>query len=316
MALAKEVVEKLGLDETQATGLNSFIETHKIDEAGQKAFSDILISIDADNKKRYDGLANANAEAIIDGALKKVEELTGIKREKGVKAKEYLEMASTNYISGKESVLKQKEKELEKKIQNGDVSETVKKELEETKEKLDNLQKIEAEYAKIKDIPAKYDELSKNHTDMIHKNAFLSVKPSFPQEANQYEVSAKWKNFENETLKKYNIAFNENGEAIGIDKENQYKIVKLADLIKNDKELSELLTGRQQQGLNHKKITGKKLDGLPFEIHENSTSEETQKAIREYLTNELKLKIHDPEYAKQFSDLNTKIYKLKTQKTA
>jgi hypothetical protein len=310
--ITKETIDKLGINEAQAAELNSFIETYKIDEAGQTVFVNSLLSIDADIKKKYDGVANTNAEAIIDGALKSVEVLTGIKREKGIKAKDYLETAGTLYISGKESALKEKERALDEKIKNGDVSSTVKKELEEVKAKLDELKKVEAEYEKVKDLSAKYPELESKHNSMILKNAFLSVKPTFPTEVNAYEASAKWKEFEAETLKKYTIAFNENDEAIGIDKNNQYKIVKLSDLVKNDKELSTLLAGRQQQGTNHKKVSGNKLNDIPFLLHDNATSEETQKAIQGYLTGpEKNLKVHDKEYAKQFADLNTKIYKAK-----
>lgn len=311
--LSKEFIEKTGLSEAQVTELNSF--TEKFDETQMTEFQKHFINYDAELRKKYDGTANQNAERILDGAAKKVEELTGIKREQGVKIADYFTLAGTKHISDREKKLKEKELELEEKIKNGNGDPVLKKEFEETKKKLDILLQKEASIDEIikGDYKNKYETLAKDNLTLKQNNAFASVKPSFPAEVNPYESAAKWKEFISGVQEKYTIEFNQDGEAIAIDKENQYKIVKLSDLVKADKEIIALATGRQQQGLGHKKPS-KNIEGVPFAIPTEATPEEIQKAIKDYLLNDLKLNIISPEYAAKFAEFNTKIRN--PQKTA
>lgn len=311
--LTKDFIEKTGLNEAQVTELNTF--TEKFDEAQVTELQKHFINYDAELRKRYDGLANTNAEKILEGAAKKVEDLTGIKREQGVKIADYFTLAGTKHVSDREQRLKDKEKELEEKIKNGNGDPILKKQLEETKTKLDALLQKEASIDEIikGDYKTKYETLVKDNQTLKVNNAFASVKPSFPVEVNPYEAAAKWKEFIDNVQQKYTIEFNPEGEAIAIDKDNQYKIVKLSELVKNDKEISTLSAGRQQQGMNHKKGS-QKLDGIPFAVPIDATPEEIQKAIKDYLLNEKKLSFQDPEYAKQFGEWNKKIRN--PQKTA
>lgn len=316
--LTKEFIEKTGLGESQVTEINSFIEASKLDETQQTALQSHILTIDAELRKKYDSTANVNAERILDGAAKKVEELTGVKREQGQKIADYFTLAGTKHVSDREQKLKDREKVLEDKIKNGNVSETVANELAETKKKLNALLQKEASIDEIikGDYKTKYEKLVQDNENLKRNNAFASVKPTFPVEVNQYEADAKWKEFMNSVLEKYTIEFNSEGEPIAIDKDNQYKIVKLSDLVKADKEISALSQGRQQLGTGHKKGSVK-LDGIPFNVPENATPEETQKAIKDYLLGELKLQFHEPEYAKKFAEFNALIHKAKNpQKTA
>lgn len=311
--LTPDIIQQLGVKDDQVKDLNTFIETAKLTPEVEKVLHTGLINLTAELKKSYDGKANENAENIISGAAKKLTDVTGIQREQGEKYADFLIRASAKHLEAKEAKLTARQAELEEKIKNGNVSETVKKELEETKAKLQTLLQIEAEYEKVKDIAPKYTELEKSYNSMKIGNAFGSVKPSFPDTVNQYEAAAKWNAFVSGVQSKYNIEIVD-GEAIAIDKENQYKTSKLSELVAKDETIQTLVKGRTQIGPGFKKPVTK-LEGIPFEIPENATSEERQKAIKEYLLNELKLPIHSAKYAEEFSRLNSEIYK-KQQKTA
>ena len=137
--------------------------------------------------------------------------------------------------------------------------------------------------------------------------AFSNVKPSFPDTVNQYEAKAKWDEFQRNITTTYNIKLNEDGEAIAVDKTNEYKIVKLAELVKTDKTISELAKGRAATGLGSGQKQNTKVEGVPFEVPENATSEERTKSIKEYLTGTLNLAITSQEYAKKFAEYNAKL---------
>lgn len=311
--LTPEIIQQLGVKDDQVKDINTFIETSKVSPEVEKILHTGLLNLTAEIKKSYDGKANENAENIIAGAAKKLTDVTGIQREQGEKYADFLVRASTKHFETKEHTLKQKQTELEEKIKNGDVSATVKKELEETKVKLQDLLKIEAEYEKVKDLAVKYPELETKYNSMKISNAFGSVKPSFPATVNTYEAAAKWNEFVSGVQAKYKIEIVDN-EAIAIDKENEYKTHKLSELVAKDENIQALIKGRVQEGPGYKKPV-QKIDGIPFAIPENATSAEIQKAIKEYLLNEQKLTIHSAKYADEFAKWNSEIYK-KQQKTA
>jgi hypothetical protein len=311
--LTPELIQQLGVKDDQVKDLNTFIETAKLTPEVEKVLHSGLLNLTAELKKTYDGTANENAEKILSGAAKKLTDVTGVQREQGEKYADFLVRASTKHMEAKEAKLKERQAELEEKIKNGNVSETVKKELEETKVKLQDLLKKEAEYEKIKPIAEKYPELEKNFNTMKITNAFGSVKPSFPDTVNSYEAAAKWGAFVEGINEKYNIEFVD-GKAKAIDKENSYKIFDLSELVAKDETIQALIKGRQQAGPGFKKPE-QKIEGIPFTIPENATSEEKQKAIREYLLNELKIPLHSPKFAEEFGKWNVLISK-KQQKTA
>jgi hypothetical protein len=311
--LTPDIIQQLGVKDDQVKDLNTFIETAKLTPEVEKVLHTGLLNLTAELKKTYDGKANENAENIISGAAKKLTDVTGVQREQGEKYADFLVRASAKHMEAKEAKLTARQAEPEEKIKNGNVSETVKKELEETKVKLQDLLKKEAEYEKIKPIAEKYPELEKSFNTMKITNAFGSVKPSFPDTVNQYEASAKWNAFVAGVQAKHNIEIVD-GEAIAIDKENQYKPFKLSELVGKDETIQALIKGRVQTGPGFKKPEVK-IEGIPFAVPENATSEEKQKAIREYLLNELKIPLHDPRYAVEFGRWNVEISK-KQQKTA
>lgn len=289
MELSSEFIEKNQLNEDQVKAITTEVTTHV-----------------ATLQKDWDGKANDNAERILDGAAKSVSELTGIQREKGQKIADYISFAGEKYFEGTKSTLSAKEKELEDKIKNSKGDEVLKQELKETREKLDGLKQKEALFAEYEkeDYKTKYKEASEKLNTQTKDIAFNSVKPAFPDTVNAYEAKGKWKEFMSDTLSKYSIK--KDGEDwIAVDKENEYKITKLEELVKADEQLHELLKGRQQTGLGSK---GKKvvIEGVPFEVPEKATPQERQKAIKEYLASQ-NIPNTSAEYSKQFAELNAKI---------
>jgi len=292
MELTQEQITEIGLSEEQLPKLKTVIETHV-----------------ADLKKEWDGKANENAEKIIDGAAKSVESLTGIPRMQGQKVADYLKETSTKYFDDTKISLQKKEQELDRKLKEGGGDAALKAELEQVKSSLDTLKQKEAQFAdwEKNDYKGKYEETTQKMTQMEQKVAFSNVKPSFPDTVNQYEAKAKWDEFQKNTLEKYHIRLNEENEPIGIDKQNEYKTVKLADLVKADKVISELAKGRAATGLGSGQKQNTTVEGVPFEVPENATSEERSKAIKEYLTGTLSLAITSTEYAKKFAEYNAKL---------
>ena len=141
--------------------------------------------------------------------------------------------------------------------------------------------------------------------------AFGKIKPIFPESVNKYEADYKWSQFQKDILDKYDIKIVD-GEAIGIDKENEYKQVKLADLVKKDENLIALTKGAQSKGFGSKP-KGVKIEGVPFEVPEGSTSKDVQILIKDYLASQGKSITHK-DYPKDFSDLNSKILSQRTAK--
>jgi hypothetical protein len=289
MELSSEFVEKNQLSTEQVTAITSEVGTHI-----------------ANIKQEWDGKANENAEKILEGAAKSVSELTGIQRDKGQKIADYISFAGEKFFEGTKNTLITKEKELEEKIKNSKGDEVLKQELKETKEKLDGLKQKEAlfsEYEK-EDYKTKYQEANEKLSNQTKDIAFNSIKPTFPDTVNAYEAKGKWKEFIKDTLNKYSIK--KDGEDwIAVDKENEYKIVKLDSLVKEDEQIQELLKGREQKGLGSK---GKKItiEGVPFEVPATATPPERQKAIKDYLAS-LNILHTSAEYSKKFAELNTKI---------
>jgi hypothetical protein len=292
MELTQEQIAEIGLSEEQLPKLKTLVETHV-----------------ADLKKEWDGKANENAEKIIQGAADKVESLTGIKREQGQKLADYLSLAGENYFKGTKSALEQKERDLDRKLKEGGGDAALKTELEKVKNDLDILKQKEAQFAdwEKNDYKGKYEETTQKMTQMELRVAFSNVKPSFPDTVNQYEAKAKWDEFQKNVTTTYNIKLNDEGEAIAVDKTNEYKIVKLADLVKTDKTISELAKGRAATGLGSGQKQNTTVEGVPFQVPENATSEERSKAIKEYLTGTLNLAVTSQDYAKKFAEYNAKL---------
>ncbi len=291
-----------------------FIKTNELSDTQVTALTKATNDNEATIKKDLEGEANKNAEGILHGATKAMVEKTGIAHENGVKIVDYLTLALDGSFKGEKASLERSQKELDEKIKNAGTDEVLKTELVSAKEKIEGLQKIEAEHSEW--VKGDYKNLSeKSNTelsDMKKQVAFGNVKPKFADSVNEYEAREKWKNFKVSILEKYDIHLDSDNEPHYADKENKFKTGKLSDLVKEDQEIQELVKGRQQTGAGAGTKPDVKFEGVPFTVPEDATPKERQVAIKEYITGVLGIaEFGDPLYAEKYSEYNTKILEKK-----
>jgi len=293
MEFTSEFIEANGLAENQVEALNNYIS------------SDLVPNL----KKEYDGLANKNAEGILTGASNYAKKAFGVEldRDQGEKFGDYLQRISEVGLSSKSEALKVKEAELEEKLKNFKGSSELKEKFEAELAKNDALLKQVAELEPLKGLDEKYKEASEQLSGMKLSVAFNTIKPTFPSEVNAYEAKAKWDEFKNDILSKYDIEL-EGSEPIAIDKENEHKRKNLKDLLSENVEINELLKGRKQGGTGAKSADLQDVEGVPFKVPKGATSEEQSKLVREHLIEKLGSTLHK-DFSKQMVELLMKVKK-------
>lgn len=284
--ITQDLKTTLGLTDDQVKGLSPSYENHI-----------------AEIKKGWDGKANTDAEGIINGALSKIVEVTKVPRNTGEKAGDYITRASESHLVNLKTDLENAKADYTTKLKEFKGDEATKQELDKAKQELDDAKKILADYDSIKDKAEKFEPLQADYLNMKKSVAFGSVKPNFPSEVNQYEAKAKWDSFTKDVEDKFTIELVDN-EPFAIDKTNKHKKVKLSELVSQNKEITELTQGRTQQGTGATP-TQKTLEGVPFKVPENVSGTDLSKLINEHL--DTKMTMTDPNRAKAFSELWTKI---------
>ena len=298
MEFSKEFIEEQKFTPDQVTAITSNVTTHYDSEI-------------ANLKGEWDGLADKNANGILEGAAKAVFTTTNVSRDQGEKVADYISRSWGVFNKAKTDELNVKITELDEKIKGAGTDEVLKAEFKKVQEQYSELQKKEAAFDELNSsgIQDKYSTLLETNSTLTEGVAFGSVKPVFHKETNSYEASTKWDNFKKKTLKNNTLELVD-GEWLAIDKENKHKQAKLSDLVGKDAELTELAKGRQQQGTKTTEVNLKKLDGIPFEVPETAIkdSAERSKLIKDYLfSTRPKLNVVGSEFSKLFGELNTKI---------
>lgn len=277
-----------------------FVKEHGLNEAQIAAIRTYGADYVSNQKKSWDDeqkeSGNKYANGIIDGVVGPIEAETGLKREKGEKAADFLKRAAGSHLATKTKELDDLKAEYAEKIKNGGTDAALKTEIEAAKTEIDRLKKIEAEYE-----PAK-QELSA----LKLKVAFQGVKPTFPDSVNPYEAKAKWDEFMKETLDKYTIELKDD-EPWAIDKENEHKRYKLSELKDKDKSLQDLSQGRKQSGSGTTTVDLKTIEGVPFKVPSGATTEERSALIRKHITEVEKIDVVSPEFSKKFAEYQSKI---------
>tara|TARA_R110001583_G_scaffold36922_5_gene121093 strand:+ start:4825 stop:5712 length:888 start_codon:yes stop_codon:yes gene_type:complete len=289
----EEKQTELGLTPEQVAGMQPLYESHV-----------------ADLKGGWDGVANKNAEGIINGAISPIVKETGINRNDGEKAADYLTRVGTSFLSGKTAELDRVKAEYEGKIKGVNGSETLSAEYEAMKIKHDEVLQKYSNYDELSEKAAKADEYGTQLNTMKLEVAFGNVKPSFPDTVNKYEAVAKWNELKAAILETNTIELVD-GVAMAVDKENPHKVAKLQDLVDKNEGIANLIQGRQQGGTGAKEASKVTIEGVPFEVPANATSEDRNKLIKEYLLKQ-GVSLISAEYSKKFSEYNTIIL----QKTA
>ncbi len=174
-----------------------FIKTNELNEtqvtAIKKAGDDEVATL----QNEWQGKANEDAEGILHGATKEVQDLTGIIHEKGQKIADYLPLAANGYLSGAQASLERSQKDLDEKIKNAGTDEVLKAELQTSKDKIESLQKIEAEHSEWMkgDYKNLYEKTNTELSTTKKQVAYSNVKPKFADGVNEYEAKAKWNEF-------------------------------------------------------------------------------------------------------------------------
>lgn len=287
-----------------------FIETNKFSNEQAEAIKGFVnMDIIPILKKENDGLANRNAEAILDGASKGILDKFGIteSRHQGEKIADFLTRIVEIPFEETKQKLDKKTKEIQDKLENFKGGDEYKAQLDKLNKEKDNLLKQVAELEPLKGLDLKIKEKDQELSGLKLNVAFNGIKPSFPDTVNKYEADAKWNEFKNGVLEKYNIELVD-GKPIAIDKENHHKQVKLSDLLDQDKDISDLLQGRQQAGTGGKPVSLKDVEGVPFKVPQNATTEEISTLVREHLEKKLGSMLH-ADFSKQFREILVKIKK-------
>jgi len=285
-----------------------FITEHKLEDAQVTAITELVTGHIQGLKGEWDGKATKDADAILDGAAKAIQELTGhTPRDKGQKITDYMSKSWDHFSTAKSKEYDDKIAEYDTKIKDVKGNEALTKEYESAKEKIEALQKKEAEFDALTEagFEGKYKELKESNNTLKIGNAFNSVKPNFPDTVNTYEAEAKWNTFKKEILDKNTIQ-DVDGVWMVVDKENEYKTTKLVDLVGKDSDLTALLEGRKQVGTGSKEATLKAFEGVPFKVPENATSIDRSKLIKDYLLEQGVSSTH-PDYSNKFSAMLSKI---------
>lgn len=296
MELTKEFIEANKLDDAQVAAITGYVK------------DDYIPTL----KKDWDGKANTDAEGIISGAVKATIAKNGIDlpRDQGEKLGDWLVRYSDNLLTSQKGSLATKQKEYDDKLADFKGGDEYKQQLADLATALDDEKKKVAELDPLKGLDVKYKESQDQLSGLKLQVAFRDVKPTFPDEVNEYEAKAKWDAFTNGVLKTHNIELVD-GEAVAIDKDNEHKTVKLADLVKQDADITKLLEGRQQGGTGAKGKDFQQLEGIPFAIPKGATSEELSSLVREHVTKKLGDPLHT-DFPKEFSQLLSKIKEKQT----
>ena len=290
MELTTEQITEIGLNEEQVGKINTW--------------SDEII---ADTKQEFDGKANADAEKILTGAATKILEDTKIERNQGEKIGDYIPRAWDEFNIAKLTEVSKAKEDYEDKVKNFKGDEAKDKKITDLEIDLDGFKQKYADFDELKEKAEKYGPLSEKYEANKKEVAFNSVKPSFPKEANEWEVSAKWSEWKKGILEKFDLEIVD-GEAIAIDKENEHRRKKLSELIKKDESITILMEGRKQTGPGAKDIKLVDFKDVPFKVPEGAekNSEIRTKAVREYLA-EKGIATLDPKYTELFREYNNAI---------
>ncbi len=260
----------------------------------------------AELKGGWDTKANTDAQGILDGALSMIVKNTGVQRNDGEKAGDYIPRAWGDFSKTGQSEIDTLKLDYEEKLKNFDGDSGTKEALLVAETKLDEAQKKYANYDELTGYKEKFDTLSTEHLSMKEEVCFGKVKPAFPNTVNEYEGKAKWNTFVADVKKGWNIELVD-GEPTVISKENKHKTMLLSDLVKANDVISELSKGRTQEGTNSSQTDNVvTIEGVPFPVPENCDAKKRSELIQAHLATKGIAK-HSPQYSKEFGDLNSKI---------
>lgn len=301
MELQEQFITDNNLSSEQVTAINSFSSKS-----------------DTELKQGYEGKANKDAEGILTGAAAAVQKSFGFEspRGEGEKITDYFHRLGDLSVKGVLETGNKFKSDYETKLKDFKGNDALQSEFDLLKESSDIFKQKAASFEEWEkeDYKGKAEGRGKELLTLKRSLAFSGVKPNFPDSVNKFEADAKWKTFTDSVDAKYDFGIDENGDSVLKDKTNEFSTVKLEDLVKENKELTDLLTATKNPGIGSKPSTTS-IEGVPFKVSENMTSKEITQKVKDYLVNEKKIGEFSPQFGDAFSELYSKIKQGKTPKT-
>lgn len=291
---------------------DEFIKEHNLSDTQVSAITGMVkghydTNVIPDLKKSWDGKANTDAEAILEGASSHVAKTFSLDltRDQGEKFADYLKRVSDKVFETEKAGITKKQTELDAKLKNFEGDSEWKGKYDELSGKFDSAQQKLADLEGLESVKTDYETLQDKYSKLQKIAAFSQIKPAFPKEVNAYEAEAKWNAFVQKVLSANNLEVSEDG-TFAVDKENPHKKSPLKDLLTADADVQALLKGRKQEGLH----SGESVDieGVPFDVPKDADSATITKLVREHLKKELGTTM-GVKYSKEFSALYAKIKK-------
>lgn len=295
-----------------------FITDNNLSTEQVAAINSFSSKSDSELKQGYEGKANKDAEGILTGAAAAVQKSFGLDlpRVEGEKITEYFHRIGDASVKGTLDAGNKFKSDYETKLKDFKGNDALQSEFDALKLSSDGFKQDSAELSewKTNGYKDKADTYGKELLTLKRSLAYSGVKPTFPDTVNKYEADTKWKNFTDSIDAKYEFHLDENDKPILKDKTNELIIVRLEDLVKEDKELTDLLTATKNPGLGSKPANTS-IEGVPFKVSNNMTSKEITQKVTDYLVNEQGIpQFSGSKFGEEFEKLYSKIKQGKTPK--
>ena len=256
----------------------------------------------ADHEKLLNIAAQKNSQNIIVGAAKKTMDITGVPMNDGEHHGDYLARVGELYLEREKKELSAAKKIYEDKVSSFKGED----ELKSLQEKVSSYKQKEAQYdevisARYKD---KFESVSKEYSDLLKRQAYTSVMPSFSEGVNKYEADYKVKEVKAEIENTYDIK-EVDGVWLAIDKNNEYKQKPLSELITNHPTIKSLTEGKKQKGFKTTNGESVSVNGLSLE--KGMETKDVHAKIRSHLISKLGSNTH-PSYGAEFKKMTEDYY--------
>jgi hypothetical protein len=292
MDIEKEIIDKYELSTEAVTAIQGAVKTH---------YDDHISTL----KGEWDSKANDGAQAIVDDIIKGTQKATGfaMDRNQGEKSAPFLLRYTAAYLTDQKTGLEQSKLDYDNKLKDFKGDESLKTDYDALKITHSDLQKKEADFDALTSagFEGKYNELFTESETMREDIAFGTAKPSFNKDANAYEVAAVWNKFIEETKSTHNIVVVDR-VGMAVDKTNEHKIFPLTDLVKGNEELTKLIDGRQQKGIDGKEIDYTDVKNVPFKVPKDADTATLAALVQAQLTKD-GVKPTDLDSSKKFQEM-------------
>jgi hypothetical protein len=292
--LTPELTETLKLTPEQVTGVTEF---------GTSTITGLQDSWGTELETKITERTNTTFE----GATKKIEKESGIARNHGEVASDYIARVNETAFSDLRTKAETKLAAAEQALLDASKDGASKEELTKLREDIKGFQTKAADYDKLveDDVVGKYATSKETIQSLQHELAFTNARPKFSDDVNTFEADAKWGQFVAKANEMGSLEKVDKDWVI-IDKNNPAKVTKISDLVAKDETISGLINGRTQEGIGNTSTENVTVNGVPFELPKDATPTQRAEAIRGYLKKE-GLNTNMDSWGAEYSKWNNKI---------